>query len=225
MARRKQEPALAHRGYMMAAAKKLFEQKGIERTTMDEIAAAAGYSKATLYVYFENKDEIIGCMILESMSVLCGRLRAAAGTDTGVIQRYFDICHALAGFREEFPMQFDLILQRIRIDVEKEGTPQVFAEIFEMGEQLNRVIGGFLEEGMALGQFDRDLKIPETVFILWSGLSGIIQMADQKKEYIETVLGCGKQEFLEYGFTLMLRPLWAKGESNGWRSDGILKKD
>ena len=215
MARRKQEPASAHRGHMMDAAVKLFEQKGIERTTMDEIAAASGYSKATLYVYFENKDEIIGCMILESMSELCERLRTAAGSGAGVVPRYFDVCCALADFQEEYPMQFDLILQKIRIDVEKEDTPQVYKELFEMGEQMNRIIGGFLEEGMEKGRFDRGLKITETVFILWSGLSGIIQMADQKKEYIETVLGCRKREFLEYGFTFMLRSILVKGEKNG----------
>ena len=54
MARRKQEPASAHRNHMITAAKQLFEQKGIEKTTMDEIAAAAGYSKTTLYVYINH---------------------------------------------------------------------------------------------------------------------------------------------------------------------------
>ena len=33
----------------------LFMEKGIAATSMDDIAKAAGYSKATLYVYFENK--------------------------------------------------------------------------------------------------------------------------------------------------------------------------
>lgn len=33
-------------------------EKGIAATSMDDIAKASGYSKATLYVYFENKEEI-----------------------------------------------------------------------------------------------------------------------------------------------------------------------
>lgn len=38
--------------------------KGIAATSMDDIAKAAGYSKATLYVYFENKEEIVGILVL-----------------------------------------------------------------------------------------------------------------------------------------------------------------
>ena len=33
----------------------IYMEKGIAQTSMDDIAKAAGYSKATLYVYFENK--------------------------------------------------------------------------------------------------------------------------------------------------------------------------
>ena len=42
-------------------------------TSMDDIARAAGYSKAPLYVYFANKEELVGLLALESME----QLRAA----------------------------------------------------------------------------------------------------------------------------------------------------
>lgn len=57
MGRRKKEPKSVHREHITAAASALFTQKGITATSMDDIAKAAGYSKSTLYVYFENKAE------------------------------------------------------------------------------------------------------------------------------------------------------------------------
>lgn len=48
-----------HRGSILAAAERLFAEKGTEKTTMDDIAREAEYSKATLYVYFQSKEEII----------------------------------------------------------------------------------------------------------------------------------------------------------------------
>ena len=60
MARRKKEPRAVHRQNIATAAEELFTKKGIEATSMDEIAQKAGYSKATLYVYFQNKEEIVG---------------------------------------------------------------------------------------------------------------------------------------------------------------------
>ena len=56
MARRKKEPRSVHREKIASAASVLFMDKGIVATSMDDIAKAAGYSKATLYVYFENKE-------------------------------------------------------------------------------------------------------------------------------------------------------------------------
>ena len=39
---------------IIRAAKELFSEQGVERTTMDEIAKKADYSKSTLYVYFKS---------------------------------------------------------------------------------------------------------------------------------------------------------------------------
>ena len=49
MARRKKEPRSVHREKIASAASVLFMDKGIVATSMDDIAKAAGYSKATLY--------------------------------------------------------------------------------------------------------------------------------------------------------------------------------
>ena len=46
-----------HRGSILAAAERLFAEKGTEKTTMDDIAREAEYSKATLYVYFQSRSE------------------------------------------------------------------------------------------------------------------------------------------------------------------------
>lgn len=47
------------RAELIEAAGGLFEKKGYEATTMDEIAAAAGFSKGTLYHYFANKADLL----------------------------------------------------------------------------------------------------------------------------------------------------------------------
>lgn len=62
MGRRKKEAPEIHRETISFAAEHLFLQKGIEVITMDEIAKEAGYSKATLYVYFKNKEEIVAIL-------------------------------------------------------------------------------------------------------------------------------------------------------------------
>jgi AcrR family transcriptional regulator len=41
------------------SAKKLMQQYGLKKTTMDDIAKAAVKSKSTLYYYFKDKEDIL----------------------------------------------------------------------------------------------------------------------------------------------------------------------
>ena len=41
-----------NRQNILEAAERLFAEKGVRQTTMDDIAKAADYSKSTVYVYF-----------------------------------------------------------------------------------------------------------------------------------------------------------------------------
>lgn len=59
MARRKKELQSVHRKNISMVAEKLFMKNGIENTSMNDIAKASGYSKATLYVNIKNKMEFL----------------------------------------------------------------------------------------------------------------------------------------------------------------------
>jgi AcrR family transcriptional regulator len=43
---------------ILEAAIRLFSERGVENTSIEELAAAAGIGKGTIYGYFQNKDEI-----------------------------------------------------------------------------------------------------------------------------------------------------------------------
>jgi TetR/AcrR family transcriptional regulator, mexJK operon transcriptional repressor len=50
---------------LLTTAKKVFLEQGYDRASMDLIATEAGVSKATLYVYFENKEALLFTLISE----------------------------------------------------------------------------------------------------------------------------------------------------------------
>jgi len=59
-----------HRNNIIAVAKKLFIEKGVVQTTMDDIAKEGEYSKSTLYAYFKSKDEIYSYIVYENTLML-----------------------------------------------------------------------------------------------------------------------------------------------------------
>jgi AcrR family transcriptional regulator len=50
---------------ILAAARSLLEQRGPEAMTMEEIAAAAGVAKGTVYLYFQSKDDLIQALLTQ----------------------------------------------------------------------------------------------------------------------------------------------------------------
>ena len=55
---RKEREKLRRREEILTAAEELFFTKGIEHTTMDDVAERAELSKGTLYLYFKSKEDI-----------------------------------------------------------------------------------------------------------------------------------------------------------------------
>jgi AcrR family transcriptional regulator len=64
------------RAALLESAGKLFVKKGYEATTMDEIAADAGFAKGTLYHYFSNKADLLLSLRQEFDNEIVRRVRA-----------------------------------------------------------------------------------------------------------------------------------------------------
>ena len=203
MGRRKKEPRSVHRENIVSAASTLFMERGIAATSMDDIAKAAGYSKATLYVYFENKEEIVGILVLNSMKKLYDYISSALIQHETTKARYDFICRGLVQYQEEFPFYFKMVLDKINIDFEGKDYLPEERETYQIGEEINEKIKTFLLSGMEKGDLRNDLDIMPAIFNFWGMLSGIIQLAANKEEYIKKSMGLSKIKFLEYGFSLV----------------------
>lgn len=212
MGRRKKEPRCVHREKIASAASVLFMDKGIAATSMDDIARAAGYSKATLYVYFKNKEELVGILVLDSMKKLYHYIVSALELQETTKEQYNFICRGLVRYQEEFPFYFKMVLDKINIDFENHEYLPEEKETYQIGEEINEKIKEFLRSGMGKGDLRADLKIMPTIFNFWGMLSGLIQLAANKEEYIKKTMGLSKTQFLEYGFHMLYCSISNEGE-------------
>lgn len=212
MARRKKEPQSVHRKNISMAAEKLFMEKGIEATSMNEIAKESGYSKATLYVYFKDKEELVGVLVLESMQKLYDYIHLAVASKRDTRECYMEICHAMLKYQEEYPFYFKMVLETINIDFETTNFLPEEKETFMIGEQINGLLAAFLKRGIAAGQIRSDIQILPTIFSFWGMISGLIQLGANKKDYIVQQMGISKEAFLTYGFDTLYRAIVNDGE-------------
>jgi TetR/AcrR family acrAB operon transcriptional repressor len=63
MARRTKEDALATRDQILDAAERVFQLRGVSRTSLQEIAQEAGLTRGAIYWHFENKGDIFNAMM------------------------------------------------------------------------------------------------------------------------------------------------------------------
>lgn len=77
------------RDAILDAAERLIGVLGYSKTTMDDVAKAAGVGKRTIYVHFPAKEEVVLCTIDRIVDRLVGRLRghaAAPGPAAGRVR-------------------------------------------------------------------------------------------------------------------------------------------
>ncbi|HAR37178.1 MAG: TetR family transcriptional regulator [Bacteroidetes bacterium GWD2_45_23] len=66
---------------LIDVARQLFAKKGVENTTMNDIAEASQRGRRTLYTYFSSKNEIYKAVIESELNVLYGRLEEVTHRD------------------------------------------------------------------------------------------------------------------------------------------------
>lgn len=196
-----------HQNNIIASAENLFKEKGINKTTMDDIAKDAEYSKATIYVYFKNKEDIINRIVLKSMELLYEHIKNAVSEEQDIFQKYYSICNEFVWYKNEYPLYYETILNEINIDIDNSEFPLVLSNIFDVGEKINLEIGNFLKEGIMQGVIRNDICISQMIFIFWGSISGIINIAYQKQKYIEKILGKTKENFLKYSFETLFKSI------------------
>lgn len=207
MGRRKKEPRNVHREKIASVASELFLARGISATSMDDIARTAGYSKATLYVYFQNKEEIVSVLVLDSMKKLCAYISSALRHQKSTRDKYDLICRELVRYQEEYPFYFKITLETINIDFENRDYFPEEKETFQVGEEINEMIQTLLLSGIENGDLRRDIKIAPTAFSCWGMMAGLIHFAANKKDYIQQTMGWSKNEFLQYGFDMIYQSI------------------
>ncbi len=198
MARRIKEEPEVHRARIAGAAKELFEVQGIEKTSVSEIAERAGYSKATIYVYFENKEEIVSYLVLKSMQILKNEIMEYTDRMLSKHDNFILICGCLAKYNERYPMYFKLLSDTINVDFSGKRYFGSERDTYLVGEEIST----YLKELFDLGD-DGFLRI----FTAWSAICGLITMASNKNDYIQKQSGLSSGQLLQQAFELLSRSL------------------
>ena len=88
---RKKEERVLRKKRIINAALSVFDNSGIEKTTMGEIASEAGFGKATLYYYYPSKDDVYSEIMVTGWKSLWEEVEETILNDSPPKKKIFEI--------------------------------------------------------------------------------------------------------------------------------------
>lgn len=148
---------------LTAAALCLFVERGFAATRLEDIAARAGVSKGTLYLYFDSKEALFKAVIQEGVVPVVAENEAIAARHAG---SSFDLLEKLLENWWQKIGQTDFAgIPKLMI-AEARNFPEVAQFYYEnVIRRAHALIGSALERGMASGEFRR-MDVATTIDVI-----------------------------------------------------------
>jgi AcrR family transcriptional regulator len=142
-----EEEKRERRDEILEAARGRFRRFGYSKTTMEEIAADAGISKGTIYIYFQNKEdifiELIKREVLEMERLMYGKIKDM----DNVSQQLEAIFTESMEYLRENPFMASLLRRDVDI-----VSPRIFKHIFTIEDRYVSVIEDYVRRGVEKGE-------------------------------------------------------------------------
>jgi AcrR family transcriptional regulator len=134
------------RDQVIDVARRLFGERGTTEVSMDEIAAEAGVARSTVYVYFANRDELLGACLKRMLDQLLERIAGDWERDTEPRARLRILIEGMFERLDDNPAFFRLALIG-------QGSPAVGSELALIGLEVAGMLQGLYLEGLSTGLF------------------------------------------------------------------------
>jgi AcrR family transcriptional regulator len=137
---------------ILAEARTLFFSHGYSAFTMDDLAAAAGVSKKTLYVHYAGKDAMIRA-IIDAFAI---EIRADAERLLG--NKSLRFAEKLRGFAQGMVERLSALSPSILADVEQYAPALHRYILATRAKNIPHIFGRFIEEGQLCGAIRDDVS-------------------------------------------------------------------
>lgn len=197
---RKASIAAFHREQILKAAEGLFSEKGYAQTTVEDISKASGYSRRTVYSYYESKEDILRHTIEKGLLTLKDAIARATAPDIGFLVGCRTVCAAMIRYQKECSYSVACVNQARSASLAPESLSDTEKHILLLGTEINERLAALIERGKGEGLVHQEVVPALTVYVLWSSITALLTLADTKGRFISDCFSISENELLDYGF-------------------------
>jgi len=155
---------------ILKAAAKIFAVNGFNGAKISEIAKEAGVADGTIYLYFQNKEDILHTLFRSTLEDFVGRLKERLQQAKSPADALRIVCEHWFGFMEENVYLAHLNLVELREHISGERRKKLNEYIWPFFE----IIEGIIRQGIEDGSFRPGLDIRHTRRLIFGAMDQIV---------------------------------------------------
>lgn len=176
------------RSYILDAAEKLFFSRGYDGVSMDDIANEVEFNKATLYLYFKNKESLFFAVVLRGIKILNAMIEEgikSCKTDIQILdmigKMYFEFIERYPDYNRAY-----LYFRSGRFDLEdNKDMNEVAKEIIKLRQDTFTITCNAINSGINEGLIRRDIDPVEMTVFLTLIVKGLTEMRPDFKKILD----------------------------------------
>jgi len=210
LSERRLEEKDQRRAEILDAAETVAARDGIDAITMDQVARQARISRALLYVYFKDRNDLHMGICERGLELLKSRFAAEAAQPVCGLAQVQGMGRSYVSFSREFPAYF-AALSHFHASVPAAGELDGnIASCLQGGNEVHALLVQSLHAGMQDGSIAPAAGDPAAIAMtLWGFMHGIIQISTTK-EMVLSQYGLGGDALVSQALQLATRALEAR---------------
>lgn len=207
--KRKDKEREIRKSDIVEAAERLFFAQGYDHTTMDDVAKEAQFSKRTLYVYFNSKEEIYFEIMAKGYRLLIDALKKEKPKATDVYGEIRHMADVLYHFYLHHPDYFRAIMEyeNGELDFQKGVSDGAKENCYALGEEVLGFLTDILQRGVKEGAVRGDIDVLQTALVFWTCIIGVFTTAQRKEQYIRHVHQTTADRLVSSAVDLLIRSI------------------
>lgn len=152
---------------ILEVSRNMLVKDGFGKMSMRKIAKLAGVSATSIYLHFQNKDELLLALIESSIAKLALALEENLTDSDDSIMKLEKMAQSFVDFALENPQEYEIIYM-----VRPEEMPRFPKEKFQQIRRIYELLAGIISEGKHTGALNVDDPLM-SAYMIWAQLHGV----------------------------------------------------
>ena len=189
IAERKLREKTQRRSAILKSAKRLISKHGVEGMSMNQLADSTELNKATLYLYFSDKDDLIDAIVYEGLVLLESQYEEMVRGSLSGLERVLNLARITFAFYKQHPVYFYTLNHQERRKARERLGTSIAEKGNEVASRVFERITEKLRQGIEDGSIRKEIDINVFLVLFYAQIYGVMHFMYSKEDVYKDVLG------------------------------------